>query len=106
MMLLGALSALLIAALLATATCGWLLAGQVFWRARHARRPSLAAQAALWRHPAGRARDNRAEPGPLDPPAQADAPPGSQWPAGPEDDPEFIRALERLIRGSGPDPTI
>lgn len=98
MMLLGALAALLIAALLAAASCGWLLAGQAFWRARRVPRSSLDAQTALRRHPASQAREERASPTAT---AAAAVTP-RQRPAGPDDDPEFIRALERLIRGDSP----
>jgi hypothetical protein len=99
MMLLGALSALLIAALLAAASCAWLLAGQALWRSRRPRRRGLGAQSALWRHPAGRAMQERADPGP---PAPEGIGPHAPRPAGPDDDPDFISALERLIRGGGP----
>jgi hypothetical protein len=93
MVLLGAVSALLIVALLATV--------RFLWRAAtHARRRSLPGQdadAALRRHPAGRGRHAALVPGE---PTWALSPP---WPppAGPDDDPEFIDALERLIRGGG-----
>lgn len=85
MVLLGVLSALLIAGLLAGGMGVWWLAGRAL-----PRRPSgyeRDSQAALRRHPAGR--DRRVEP---------DGP-GLVKPAGPDDDPEFISALERLIRG-------
>lgn len=96
MMLLGALSALLIAALLAAATCAWLLAGRAFLRPRRPPRPGLGAQAALRRHPAGRGRARHPDPGDL---AGDDPVTAPQHPTGPDDDPEFISALERLIRG-------
>jgi hypothetical protein len=96
MMLLGALSALLIAALLAAATCAWLLAGRALWRTRQPPHTGFDAQAALRRHPAGRSRAERADFGA---PAQKGSLPVSPQPAGPDDDPEFISALERLIRG-------
>ena len=102
MMVLGALAALLIAALLAAATCGWLLAGQALWRPRQAPRSGLDAQAALRRHPAGRALEERAGSS-LTAGAGLVPVPGPSLPAGPEDDPEFIKALERLIHGDGPD---
>lgn len=59
----------------------------------------LDADAALRRHPAGRARqDWAAEASPQDP---ADEPCQEPWPAwspGPDDDPEFLRYLDRVIR--------
>jgi hypothetical protein len=100
MMLLGALSALLIAALLAAASCAWLLAGQALWRRRRSQRASLDAQAALRRHPASRVMPDRSGQCPPAPEGIWSHPPN---PAGPDDDPDFIRALERLIRGGGPD---
>ncbi|HEV2372422.1 MAG TPA: hypothetical protein VGS19_09640 [Streptosporangiaceae bacterium] len=93
-MLLAALSALLIVALPATAFA-WLLAVRSLRRARESRhRPD--AEAALRRHPAGRARPLQVSDG-----ASATGRgtmPGSRV-AGPDDDPEFILTLERLIRG-------
>jgi hypothetical protein len=110
MVLLGAVSALLIVALLAVARRTWRAAGQFRHRLRppararrHMRRrpglPGPDADAALRRHPAGRGRHAAMVPGE---PAAAMA---AQWPAplGPDDDPEFIDALERLIRGDGED---
>jgi hypothetical protein len=99
MMLLGALSALLIAALAAAVICAWLLAGRALWRPRQVPPPGLDAQAALRRHPSARARAE--QPG-LAPPAGSF--PAPSRPTGPDDDPEFIRALERLIRGGGDNP--
>lgn len=96
MMLLGALSALLIAALLAAATCAWLLTGRALWRSRRAPGVGYDAQAALRRHPAGRSRAERADASAAG--QNGDHPAASQ-PTGPDDDPEFISALERLIRG-------
>jgi hypothetical protein len=110
MVLLGAVSALLIVALLAVARRAWRGAGQRFGfrpparpgrhprrRTRPAARPGPGADAALRRHPAGRGRHAAMVPG-----EPAGAPP-AQWsaPVGPDDDPEFIDALERLIRGDG-----
>jgi hypothetical protein len=98
MMLLGALSALLIAALLAAATCAWLLTGRALWRPRQPPHGGFDAQAALRRHPAGRSRTETEHGGPgvFGP---AGALPEASRPTGPDDDPEFISALERLIRG-------
>jgi hypothetical protein len=98
MMLLGALSALLIAALSAAAICACLLLGRARYRApRH----GPEARAALRRHPAGRNRRDEfdgllayVDPGPPRGPGRA---------TGPDDDPEFIKALERLIRGEDSD---
>ena len=100
MVLLGVLSALLIAGLLVGGIWVWWLAGRTFPRPRP-RRPSRdgwGAQAAIRRHPAGRER--WLEPDGLQTLSQPDGL-GSP-PTGPEDDPEFISALERLIRGEDP----
>ena len=91
--LLGILYALLIAGLLVGGTWAWWLTGRSLPLSRHATRHRLDAQSALWRHPAGRDRW-LAEDGPPD-----RAGPG---PAGPDDDPEFLRMLERRIRGEEP----
>ena len=99
MVLLGVLSALLIAGLLVGGMWVWWLAGRTFPRPRRASRNARGAQAAIRRHPAGRER--WPEPDGL----RAHGQPGwlaSQPPAGPDDDPEFISALERLIRGEDP----
>jgi hypothetical protein len=96
MVLVGFLSALLIAGLVAGGTWAWWLGGRTLPRSRHPSRYGQDAQAALRRHPAGRERW-------LDPDGlQATIPPGRPGPgrpSGPDDDPEFISALERLIRG-------
>ena len=95
MVLLGVLSALLIAGLLVGGMLVW-LAGRTF--PRHPSRDGRSAQAAIRRHPAGRERW-------LEPDGLAQGRPGTRGsgpPAGPEDDPEFISALERLIRGEDP----
>ena len=86
MMLLGAVSTLVIALLMAT-TLGMLLVGGRVWRrSRPLRRRGPGPDDALRRHPAGRARADY--PGPA---------------IGPDDDPEFINALEWLVRGGEPD---
>ena len=100
MVLLGVLSALLIAGLLVGGMGVWWLAGRTFPRPRHPSRDGRGAQAAIRRHPAGRER--WVEPDGLGAPSQPDGR-GPQQPTGPEDDPEFISALERLIRGEDPD---
>jgi hypothetical protein len=100
MVLLGVLSALLIAGLLVGGMWVWWLAGRTLPRPRHPSRDGRGAQAAIRRHPAGRER--WLEPDGLRALTGPGAPGGGQ-PAGPEDDPEFISALERLIRGEGPD---
>jgi len=91
MVLLGAVSTLVISVLMA-ATLGALLVTGRAWRRRRApRQPGPAADDALRRHPAGRARHGGAgegDPGPV---------------IGPDDDPEFITSLEWLIRGEDPD---
>lgn len=100
MVLLGVLSALLIAGLLAGGTWAWWLAGHTLPRRpprrRHLSRHGRDVQEAFRRHPAGRERwleqdGQRALTGPdrL----------GPGQPTGPEDDPDFISALERMIRG-------
>jgi len=103
MVLLGVLSALLIAGLLVGGIWVWWLAGRTFPRPRprprHPSRDGWGAQAAIRRHPAGRER--WLEPDGLQALSQPDGR-GSPPPTGPEDDPEFISALERLIRGEDP----
>jgi hypothetical protein len=95
MVLLGAVSALLIVASLAVLRYTWRTASRARRRSRAVFRPGPGADAALRRHPAGSGR--HAAPAPVD---QAGAA-SPQWPSpvGPDDDPEFIDALERLIRG-------
>lgn len=95
MLLLGAVSALA-GAVLAGSAGAWWLSGRRL-RLRPVSRSGLEAQAALWRHPAGRARWPERELPPSASPADA-------RPPGPDDDPEFIRALERLIRGDHGEP--
>ena len=100
MVLLGVLSALLIAGLLVGRIRVWWLAGRTFPRPRPRRAPrdGRGAQAAIRRHPAGRERW-------LEPDGLALGRAGARGsgpPAGPDDDPEFISALERLIRGEDP----
>jgi hypothetical protein len=89
MMLMGAVSTLVIALLMA-ATLGMMLLTGRMWRRTRApqppRPPVIDADDALRRHPAGRALDY---PRPV---------------LGPDDDPEFINALEWLIRGGGEQP--
>jgi hypothetical protein len=99
MVLLGVLSALLIAGLLVGGVWVWWLAGRTFPRPRRPSRDGRGAQAAIRRHPAGRER--WLEPDGVAALGQPDAR-GSQPPTGPDDDPEFISALERLIRGEDP----
>lgn len=88
-------AALLVLALALGATLAWLVTGRALRQPRHYSMPGLDAQAALRRHPAGRAlwADE-------DGPPTADAFSG---PLGPDDDPDFIEHLERQIRG-GHDP--
>ena len=99
MVLLGMLSALLIAGLLVGGMWVWWLAGRTFPRPQRASRNGRGAQAAIRRHPAGRER--WLEPDGLRALALPDGQ-GSEPPTGPDDDPEFISALERLIRGEDP----
>jgi hypothetical protein len=89
MVLLGAVSTLVIALLMA-ATLGMLLLTGRVWRRGRAPwgRRGPGADDALRRHPAGRARQGIGYPGAA---------------IGPEDDPEFINALDWMIRGGGPD---
>lgn len=98
MVLLGVLSALLIAGLLVGGMRVWWLAGRTLPRPRHPSRDGRSAQAAIQRHPAGRERWLEPDGLPLRQPGAR----GSEPPAGPDDDPEFISALERLIRGEDP----
>jgi hypothetical protein len=97
----AAVSALLTMMLFAAARRAWRAASNRRRRPRPAfwLRPGRAADAALRRHPAGRGRHATLVPGDLAGPLS------SPWPApvGPDDDPEFIDALERLIRGDGDD---
>jgi hypothetical protein len=97
MVLLGAaaVSALLTMALFALARHAWRAASRPRRKPRVILRPGPDADAALGRHPAGRGRHARLVPGDLA--GTMPAPWGP--PAGPDDDPEFIDALERLIRG-------
>lgn len=99
MLLLGAYSALLVVALLAGAALAWLVTGRAMRGSRHLPAQGLDAQAALRRHPAGRARWEALD-GSL-PGAGARA----ARPVGPDDDQEFLDRLERQIRGgNGPGP--
>jgi hypothetical protein len=100
MVLLGVLSALLIVGLLAGGTWMWWLTGRGLPRSRYPSGHGRDAQAALRRHPAGRER--WVEPDGLRALGQPDDMPGPGQPTGPDDDPEFISALERLIRGEDP----
>jgi hypothetical protein len=91
MVLLGVVSTLVIAVLMAATLGGLLLTGRAWRRRRPRGRPRPAADDALRRHPAGRARHGGT--GEVNPePA-----------IGPDDDPEFISSLEWLIRGGEPD---
>jgi hypothetical protein len=101
MMPLGALAALLIAALLAAATYAWLLVGGVLWPRQVGRR-GQDVQAAFRRHPAARSRGVEYFERPR--PAPGTCTPRGRRPVGPDDDPEFISALERMIRGGGQEP--
>jgi uncharacterized iron-regulated membrane protein len=89
MVLLGAVSTLVIAVLMAATLGALLVTGRAWRRRRTPGQPGPAADA-LRRHPAGRARHGTEEgnPGPV---------------VGPDDDPEFISSLEWLIRGGEPD---
>jgi hypothetical protein len=93
----AAVSALLTLMLFAAGRWAWRTASNRRRRPRPAfrLRPGPDADAALRRHPAGRGRHATFVPG--DPAGTLP----SQWPrpAGPDDDPAFIDALERLIRG-------
>jgi hypothetical protein len=93
MMLLGAVSTLVIALLMAATLGMLLLTGRVWRRSRPPWPPrGPSADDALRRHPAGRARHGG--PDRLDHPHPV---------IGPDDDPEFINALEWLVRGGEPD---
>jgi|SRR5260370_15705573 hypothetical protein len=100
MVLLGtvAVTALLTAVVFMTARAVWRVARHPRRRPRTTFRPGPDADAALRRHPAGRGRRVSAvTPRDLAGPLSAQFAP----PMGPDDDPEFIDALERLIRGDG-----
>ena len=90
MWLVGAVSALL--------TLGFWVCWS--WRPRRLARPEgSAAEAAFRRHPAGRGRYASAD----DRVSLADTPVSEDWakPRGPDDDPDFISELGRLIRRDG-----
>jgi|SRR5580700_8276276 hypothetical protein len=97
MMLLGAVSTLVIGLLMAATLGMLLLTGRVWRRTRPARRPGPDAGDALRRHPAGRARHG----GPEGRTADGTRYPGSV--IGPDDDPDFINALDWMIHGDDPD---
>ena len=97
MMLVGAVSTLVIGLLMAATLSLLLLTGRVWRRRRPPRQPRPDADDALRRHPAGRAR--RA--GPEGSTADGTPYPGSV--IGPDDDPDFISALDWLIHGDDPD---
>jgi len=99
MVLLGVLPALLIMGLVVGGTWMWCHASRSAPRPRRLSRQERDAQAALRRHPAGRER--WVEPDGLRELTRPGAP-GPGQPTGPDDDPEFISALERLIRGQDP----
>jgi hypothetical protein len=70
------------------------------WRPRRLARPAgSAADAAFRRHPAGRARCAAADD--LVSPGRPAAPADWMTPRGPDDDPEFLAELDRVIRGDG-----
>jgi hypothetical protein len=92
MVLLGAVSTLVIALLMAVTLGMLLVTGRVWRRARPPRRPGPEAADALRRHPAGRGRHGV--------PESLGSPPTV---IGPDDDPEFINSLGWLIRGDDPD---
>ena len=102
MVLLGtvAVTALLTAAVFVSARALWWVFRHPAGRLRAAFRPGPDADAALRRHPAGRGRRVSAVT-----PRDLSGPLSGQFapPVGPDDDPEFIDALERLIRGDGDD---
>jgi hypothetical protein len=107
MVLLGAVSALLIVVMLAAlrhvrrAVGGGRRSSRAAGRARRRSRAVFprgpGADAAFRRHPAGRGRHAALVP------ADQAGPRSPYWtrPTGPDDDPEFIDALARLIRGDG-----
>jgi hypothetical protein len=84
MMLLGVVSTLVIAVLMAATLGALLLTGRAWRRRGPPRQPGPTADDALRRHPAGRARH------------------GGTGEGNPDDDPEFISSLEWLIRGGEP----
>jgi hypothetical protein len=97
MMLMGAVSTLVIGLLMAATLSLLLLTGRVWRRRRPPRQPGPDADDALRRHPAGRARRGGPEGWTGD---------GTPYPGsviGPDDDPDFISALDWLIHGDDPD---
>jgi hypothetical protein len=70
------------------------------WLSMHRHDPvGMDAEAALRRHPAGRARaDWAAEAALRELTGGAQDEPDFLWPSGPDDDPEFLRYLDRVIR--------
>ena len=91
MVLLGVVSTLVIAVLMAATLGALLLTGRAWRRKQPPGPPRPEADDALRRHPAGRARHGgtaERNPAPV---------------IGPDDDPEFINSLEWLIRGGDPD---
>jgi hypothetical protein len=100
MVLLGAVSTLVIAILMAATLSMLLFAGRAWRRSRSTRQSGPDADEALRRHPAGRARqvfedesfDHQGRP--------------PRSPVGPDDDPDFINALEWRIRGGENDPPL
>lgn len=100
MVLLGtvAVTALLTAVVFITARAVWWAVRRPRRRLRATFRPGPDADSALRRHPAGRGpRVSSVTPSGQAGPLSAQFAP----PLGPDDDPEFIDALERLIRGDG-----
>src|SRR5262249_61289150 len=87
MVLLGAVSTLVIAVLMAATLGALLLTGRAWRRGRAPGQPGPAADDALGRHPAGRARHG----------GTADGNPGPA--IGPGDDAEFIKSLGWAVRG-------
>ena len=91
-------ASLLLASLLAVAVAWWLAVRGTRRAGMSRHRHGPGADAALRRHPAGRARHDS---GSLTDLLAGRAAPASERVSGPDDDPEFIRALDRLIHGGG-----
>jgi hypothetical protein len=73
--------------------------GRPAWRPRRWHDPvGLDAEAALRRHPAGRARQDWTETFFAELTEGPHQEPEPLWPVGPDDDPEFLRYLDRVIR--------
>ena|SRR5713226_233556 len=88
----------LLGAFLALLTVGFLVSWSR-WPGRLGRPAGPAADAAFRRHPAGRGLGTGPDGLVAARPAGSRGPRGPVGPCGPDDDPEFLRELDRIIRG-------